>query len=282
LVEVFKDSALALPPLNSTLARRLMEQTKIYKALKGVRGRKPVDMAALERLMVQFSYLVVEQRWIKEIDINPLLASPDRLVALDARVVLHGPEVTEDKLPKLAIRPYPSQYVSTFTMKDGSTANIRPIRPEDEPFIVKFHNMLSERSVLMRYTHMIALSERVAHERLVRICFNDFDREMALVADHVDPYTGELEVMAVGRMARVPGTEDAEFSILVADPFQRRGLGAELIRRLMVIAKREKIRHLRAELLTANSVTKRMVEKLGFRLEKAPEEGMLKAVIDVQ
>ena len=282
LVEVFKDSALALPPLNTTLARRLMEQTKIYKALKGVRGRKPVDMAALERLMVQFSFLVVEQRWIKEIDINPLLASSDRLVALDARVVLHGPEVTEDKLPKIAIRPYPSQYVSTFSMKDGSTANIRPIRPEDEPFMVRFHNMLSERSVLMRYTHMIALSERVAHERLVRICFNDFDREMALVADHVDPYTGELEVMAVGRMARVPGTHDADFSILVADPFQRRGLGAELIRRLMVIAKGEKIRHLRAELLTANSVTKRMVEKLGFRLEKAPEEGMLKAEIDIQ
>ena len=281
LVEVFKDSALALPPLNTTLARRMMAQTNIYKALEGVRGRKPVDIAALEKLMVQFSYLVVEQRWIKEIDINPLLASAERLVALDARVVVHGPEVTEDQLPKLAIRPYPSQYVSTFTMKDGSTANIRPIRPEDEPPMVKFHNMLSERSVVMRYTHLIALSERVAHERLVRICFNDFDRDMALVADHVDPYTGELEIMAVGRMSRVSGTDEAEFSILVADPFQRRGLGAELIRRLMAVAKREKIRLMRAELLSANTPTRRMCEKLGFRLERAPEEGMLKAEIDV-
>ena len=114
LVEVFKDSALALPPLNTTLARRMMEQTRVYKALQGVRGRKPVDLAALEKLMVQFSYLVVEQRWIKEIDINPLLASSERLVALDARVVVHGPEVTEDKLPKLAIRPYPTQYVAHF------------------------------------------------------------------------------------------------------------------------------------------------------------------------
>ena len=91
LVEVFKDRALGLPPLNTTLARRMMEQTKIYTALKGVRGRKPVDLAALERLLVRFSQLVVEQPWIKEIDINPLLASPDGLVALDARVVLHGP-----------------------------------------------------------------------------------------------------------------------------------------------------------------------------------------------
>src|SRR5208282_3510832 len=139
LVEVFKDSALALPPLNTTLARRMMEQTRVYKALQGVRGRPPVDLAALEKLLVQFSYLVVEQRWIKEIDINPLLASAERLVALDARVVVHGPEVTEDKLPKLAIRPYPSQYVATLTMKDGTKANLRPIRPEDEPLMVKFH-----------------------------------------------------------------------------------------------------------------------------------------------
>jgi acetyltransferase len=282
LVEVFKDSALALPPLNTTLARRMMEQTRIYQALQGVRGRPPVDMAALEKLMVQFSYLVVEQHWIKEIDINPLLASAERLVALDARVVVHGPEVTEDKLPKLAIRPYPSQYVAPFTMKDGTMANIRPIRPEDEPLMVKFHNMLSERSVMMRYTYLIALSERVAHERLVRICFNDFDRELALVADHQDPYTGEPEIMAVGRMTKVPGTEDAQFAILVADTFQRRGLGAELLRRLMAVAKEEKIRHLKAEFLIDNSATRRMCEKLGFRLEKVADQGLVKAEIAIQ
>ena len=99
LVEVFKDRALALPPLNTTLARRMMEQTKIYKALKGVRGRQPVDMAALEMLLVRFSALVAEQRWIKEIDINPLLASPDGLIALDARVVVHGPDVQAGRHP---------------------------------------------------------------------------------------------------------------------------------------------------------------------------------------
>jgi acetyltransferase len=282
LVEVFKDSALALPPLNTTLARRMMDQTRIYEALKGVRGRKPVDLAALEKLMVQFSYLVVEQRWIKEIDINPLLASSERLVALDARVVVHGPEVTEDQLPKLAIRPYPSQYVASLTMKDGTRANIRPIRPEDEPLMVKFHNMLSERSVMMRYTYQIALSERVAHERLVRICFNDYDRELALVVDHEDPYTGEPEIMAVGRMTKVPGTDDAQFAILVADPFQRRGLGAELLRHLMAVAKEEKVRRLQAEFLIDNSVTRRMCEKLGFRLEKVPGEGIVKAEIAIQ
>src|SRR5206468_976341 len=120
LVEVFKDRALGLPPLNSTLARRMMEQTKIYTALKGVRGRKPVDLKALETLMVRFSALVAEQRWIKEIDINPLLASPDGLMALDARIVVHGLDVPETEIPKTAIRPYPSRYVSPWTLKDGT------------------------------------------------------------------------------------------------------------------------------------------------------------------
>jgi len=107
LVEVYRDRALALPPLNTTLAQRMMEQTRIFTAFKGVRGRKPINMAALEQLLVRFSQFVVEQRWIAEIDINPLLASPEHLLALDARIVLHGPAVTLDQLPKPAICPYP-------------------------------------------------------------------------------------------------------------------------------------------------------------------------------
>ena len=183
LVEVFKDKALSLPPLNTTLARRMMERTKIYQALKGVRGRKPVDLAGLEKLMVGFSQLVAEQRWIKEIDINPLFASGDDLVALDARVILHDPKTTEDQLPKLAIRPYPTQYIGAWKMKDGKKVTIRPIRPEDEPLMVKFHETLSERSVYLRYFSPLKLQQRVAHTRLVRICFNDYDREIALVAE---------------------------------------------------------------------------------------------------
>ncbi|MGA7500404.1 MAG: acetate--CoA ligase family protein, partial [Isosphaeraceae bacterium] len=183
LVEVFKDRSLALPPLNTTLARRMMEHTKIYTALRGVRGRRSVDIAALEQLMVRFSQLVVEQKWIKEVDINPLLASPDRLLALDARVIVHGLDVRACDLPRPAIRPYPSQYITTWTDEDGTQVVLRPIRPEDEPLLVKFHGTLSERSVSFRYFHAMKLTARVAHERLTRICFIDYDREMALVAD---------------------------------------------------------------------------------------------------
>src|SRR3974390_3465268 len=107
LVEVYQDSALGLPPLNTTLARRLMEHTKIYSALKGVRGRKAVDLKALEQLLVRFGYLVVDNPRIKEIDINPLLASPEGLLALDGRVVLHDATIKDEALPRSAIRPYP-------------------------------------------------------------------------------------------------------------------------------------------------------------------------------
>jgi acetyltransferase len=120
LVEVFEDHALALPPLNSTLARWMMEQTHIYTALKGLRGREPVDLSALEQLMVRFGQLVGEQRWIAEIDINPLLAFAEGLIVLDARVVLHGPDIKAEELSELAVRPYPTRYVTPWKMKKHS------------------------------------------------------------------------------------------------------------------------------------------------------------------
>jgi acetyltransferase len=187
LVEVIKDYCLGLPPLNSTLARRIVEKTHVYTALKGVRGRAPVDLEQLETVLVRFSLLVAEQPWIKEIDVNPLVASADQILALDARIVLHGATVQEVALPRLAIRPYPQEYVSTWELKDGTPLTLRPIRPEDEPLMVKFHSTLSEETVLYRYFGFPKLEERVAHERLTRICFNDYDREIALVAVRQNP-----------------------------------------------------------------------------------------------
>ena len=277
LVEVFKDRALALPPLNATLARRMMEQTKIYTALKGVRGRQPVNLAALEQLMVSFSQLVVEQKWIKEIDINPLLASPERLIALDARVVVHGPNVSEDKLPKPAIRPYPSQYVLNWKMADGSPVVIRPIRPEDEPSMVKFHQTLSERSVRLRYFHPMKLGRRIAHERLIRTCFNDYDRELALVVEKTDPKTKESEILAVGRLSKVPGRNEAEFAVLVSDLVQNQGIGTQLLGMLVQIGKDEKLERITAEILPDNLEMQKICEKLGFKLTRAMDVPSIRA-----
>lgn len=271
LVEVFKDKALGLPPLNTTLARRMIENTKIYKALQGVRGRKPVDLAALEKIMVGFSQLVAEQRWIKEIDINPLFASGDDLVALDARVILHDPATTEEQLPKLAIRPYPTQYVDSWKMKGGIAMNIRPIRPEDEPEIVKFHESLSERSVYLRYFSPLKLQQRVAHTRLLRICFNDYDREIALVAER-SLGKGKFEILGVGRMSKVHNSGTAEFAVVVTDKYQKHGLGSELAKRLIQIAKTEKIKHLVAYTLVENKEMQHMCKKLGFKLRTEEAE----------
>jgi acetyltransferase len=287
LVEVFKDRAIALPPLNTTLARRMMEQTKIYKALQGVRGRQPIDLAALEELLVRFSQLVVEQRWIKEIDINPLLAMPlgenDRqpLLALDARIVLHEPSITQEQLPKLAIRPYPTQYVAPWKLKDGIAITIRPIRPEDEPLAVGFHKTLSEQSVYFRYFHLMKLTQRIAHERLMRLCFIDYDREMALVGDYKNPETGEREILAVGRLSKLHGVSEAEFSMMVSDPFQCRGLGTELLRRLLQVGRNEQIKRITADILPDNVAMQRVCEKVGFHLDRRVELGVVKAEIEL-
>ena len=271
LVEIFKDRALALPPLNTTLARRMMEQTRIYKALKGVRGRHAVDLAALETLMVRFSALVAEQRWIREIDINPLLASPDGLIALDARIVVHAAEVALDQIPKSAIRPYPTRYMSRWTMKDGTEVTIRPIRPEDEPAMVGFHKTLSERTVYLRYFHMMNLEQRTQHDRLTRICFIDYDREMALVAEH------EGEILGVGRMMKIHGTNEAEVAAVVSDQWQGRGLGKELLSRLLIVGADEKLEKLTADILPDNREIQRIFTKLGFSLKHDLEDEVVRA-----
>ncbi|MBI5670575.1 MAG: bifunctional acetate--CoA ligase family protein/GNAT family N-acetyltransferase [Chloroflexi bacterium] len=281
LVEVFKDRALALPPLTTTLARRMMEQTTIYTALKGVRGKPPVDLAGLEQLMVRFSQLVAEQRYIKEVDINPLLASPERLLALDARVVLYDQDVPDSKLPKLAIRPYPTQYVQPWVMKDGDEVLIRPIRPEDEPLMVKFHETLSERTVYLRYFYPMKLSQRIEHERLIRICFIDYDREMALVVENTNPHTGEQQIIAAGRLIKIYGTKDAEFAILVSDAYQRQGLGTELLRRLVEVGRQEGIQTIFGTIIGDNVEMRRVAERMGFRVEGLPKDGTMRVALDL-
>lgn len=281
LVEVFKDRALGLPPLTSTLARRLMERTKIYTALKGVRGWKSVDIAELEQILVRFSELIAEQHWIKELDINPLLASPDQLLALDARVVVYGPEVTKKDLPKLAIRPYPTKYVHSWTTKNGAQVTIRPIRPEDEPILVKFHEQLSDQTVYLRYLHPMKLIDRIQHERLGRICHCDYDREMTLVAEGIDPTTNEPSFFGVVRSTKMHGLNSARFSILISDPYQGIGLGAELLRRLIEVSIAENLEGLEAIITIDNLVMKKLLEKQGFQFTNINDGTMVSAKLSL-
>ncbi|MGB8476550.1 MAG: bifunctional acetate--CoA ligase family protein/GNAT family N-acetyltransferase [Candidatus Acidiferrum sp.] len=279
LVEVYRDRALALPPLNTTLAERLMERTKILKALRGVRGRKPVDLDALKTLLVRFSEMVVEQPRLREVDINPVLASSEQLIALDARMVLYGADVQDAQLPRPAIRPYPTQYISRWKMKDGSEATIRPVRPEDEPLLVVFHGTLSDSSVYLRYFQVQKLDSRVAHERLIRKCCVDYGREIALVVDRAIPETGGHEILAVGRLTRQLGSEEAELGILVADRCQGMGLGRELVDRLIHIARAEKIHTIVANILSENRAMLALAKRFHFEPLPETEPGSLVAVL---
>lgn len=278
LVEVFKDRSLGLPPLNTTLARRMMEQTKIYTALLGVRGRQSVDMVALENLMVRFSQLIVEQPWIKECDINPLLASEEMIIALDGRVVLHPADLAESDLPKPAIRPYPIQYMRPFVSKTGLEFTFRPIRPEDEPSMIPFHESLSEKTVQLRYFTPMNLRQRTSHERLSRIVFIDYDREMALVAVRDNPKTGEQEIAAVGRLTKSHSEKEAEFALLVSDRFQGQGLGREMIKRLIEVGRDEGLYSIMAYIMPENTQMLSLVEQLGFQ-NTLNKEGVVETVL---
>lgn len=278
-VEILNDHTLAIPPLTTTLARRAIERTRIAAALKGMRGMKAVDLGLLEETLVRFSRLVVEQPWIREADINPFFVSPTRSAALDARILLHGSSVLPEELPKPAIRPYPTEYVTSWKTKDGLPVTIRPIRPEDEPMLVRFHHTLSEQTIRRRYLRAMELRQRIAHERLVRVCFNDYDREIALVVDRPDTASGSHEILAVGRLSRLADRTSAEFALLVTDAFHNRGIGTQLLRLLVEIARKEKIKQVSAGILSDNSQMQRICGKLGFEIGPDGEKGIVRAVL---
>jgi acetyltransferase len=158
---------------------------------------------------------------------------------------------------------------------------IRPIRPEDEPLVAEFHERLSTESVYMRYFQHVQLGDRVAHERLVRICFNDFDREAALVAEHLDPQTGQRSIVGVGRLSRSHVANEASFAITINDAWQGRGLGQELLRRLVQIGRDEKLDRITAEILPENRGMIRVSEKVGFKIVNDHKGDEVRAVLEL-
>jgi len=275
LVEVFKDRALALPPLNTTLARRFMEQAQIFKALLGVRGRKPVDINRLERLLVRFSQLVLDLPMVQEIDMNPLLVSAEGIIALDARVVLFPNNTDMASIPKPTIRAYPSDYVESLQLRDGTALTIRPIRPEDEPAVVRFHSTLSDETVYRRFFSQMKLESRIRHERLTRVCFIDYYREMALVAEKPETATAPAEIIGIGRLVKSPLKSEAEVAALVTDSFQRKGVGREMVSRLIRFGREEKLERLIASVLTDNPAMKKLLEGQGFEFESGQDPDIL-------
>ncbi len=270
LVEIFRDTALALPPLNSNLAMKLMEQTKIFEALKGVRGKESVDIDKLTKILVCFSRLIVENPWIKELDINPLLTSPEGIIALDARIVLHEPGTPPEKLSIPSIRPYPSQYIKQISLSEGTDILLRPIKAEDEPAVVQFHKELSENSVRQRYFEFLTFDERTTHERMIRICFNDYDRELALIA--LTKEEGKKEIIGIARLIKIQATERARMTMTIVDKFHGKGLGNAMLTQLIYIARKEYIKEIVADVLAENSGMLHLCKKHGFTVTY-PDKG---------
>lgn len=273
LVEIMQDRALALPPLNRTLARRLIERTRIQAALKGVRGQRPVNMDELETLLVRFSQLVTDQPDIAEIDINPLLASPEQLVALDARVLLLPAEAPR---PRLAIHPYPNQYTAAFTLKDGVTVTIRAIQPEDEPLIIGLHGRHSEHTIRMRFFSLVKVLSR---DSLIRLCHLDYDREMALIA--VTHRDDETICLGVSRYYLNPETGSAEFAVVVDDAIHRRGLGRHLMQRLIAVARERGVKRLVGLVLAENTPMLDLTHSLGFVRDNSATGDVLRVAMDL-
>jgi acetyltransferase len=196
-------------------------------------------------------------------------------------VLVYGEEVSPESIPELAIRPYPTQYIDDWMMQDGTPVAIRPIRPEDEPLMVRFHETLSERSVYFRYFRAMRLTQRIAHERLTRICFIDYEREIALVVLRKDPITGEQEILGVGRLIKIHGTRDGEFALLISDNWHHRGLGGELLKRLVDIGREEKLARIFGDILPENRDMLRVCDKLGFRRHYSAQDGVVRADIEL-
>jgi acetyltransferase len=271
LVEVVKDSALALPPLNRTLARRLMERTQIYRALQGVRGEAPVDLSALEALLVRFSQVLCDFPELQEVDLNPVLATPERILALDARVLLVPADTPPEQLPRLAIHPYPNQYVAPFTLRDGTRVTVRPIRPEDEQLIVDLHARHSEHTIRMRF---FSLVKTLSRDSLIRLCHLDYDREMALAAV-LQQESGPM-ILGVSRYYLHPETGAAEFALVVGDAHQRQGLGRHLLTRLIEIAREHGAKKLVGQVLRENQPMLSLVASLGFSPPETVEDDVVR------
>ena len=192
--------------------------------------------------------------------------SSDDIIALDARIILHDPSLPASALPKSAIRPYPSQYAGEIVVEGKPAIHIRPIRPEDEPLIAAFHGTLSERSVYMRYFSWMKLGQRTAHDRLARMCFIDYDRQIALVAESSNERSGDRQISGVGRLVKAAGGKEAEVAFLISDAFQGQGIGRQMMALLIDFARDEQLTALTATFIRENLPMRRLLERYKFEI----------------
>ncbi|MCX7856745.1 MAG: bifunctional acetate--CoA ligase family protein/GNAT family N-acetyltransferase [Deltaproteobacteria bacterium] len=262
-LRIFKDFSIGLPPLNQTLAKRLMEDTHVYRMLHGYGEKPPADIQQLEAIIVSYSNLVSQFPEIQEMDVNPIAISDGKIYALDARIVLDKNILNENYTnTHLVITPYPTRYVVQTTLKDGRRAILRPIRPEDEPLEREMLSSLSEETLRSRFFTVL---KDISHDMLIKFCHIDYDREMAIVAEIFD--NGKRRIIGIGRLIIDSDFEKGECAVVVHDEFQRQGLGLRLMDMLLVIGEEKKLKEVYAYVMSTNKKMLNLAKKMGFTIE---------------
>ena len=280
LANLLSDRVVDLAPLNATVAFRMLERSIFFDGLRRLAVRGEVDLTEIDAVLVRLSQLAVEQPAIREISINPLLISAHGAIAGSVLIALHGPSVHARDIPQPVFRPFPTQYVSTWITRRGQPVTIRPIRAEDEPLMVDFHRRLSKSAVHLRYFQMVPLGRRISHEALTRACFVDYDREMVLVAERRDAGYDKRQILAVASLQKLTRNNQGEVAVLVRDDCQRHGLGTELVRRLVEVARDEHLDRVVASTMLDNHGMCAVFQRLGFALSIA--DGEVRAELDLQ
>jgi acetyltransferase len=260
-VELFRDFSIGLPPLNQTLARRLMEETAVYRMLQGYRGKPPADLRQLEKILVGLSRMIVDFPEILEMDINPLAVCNGKAVALDARILLDQDVLAEKASPysHLVITPYPTRYVTPWRLKDGTEVILRPIRPEDEPLEHEMLTTVSEATIRSRYYQNL---KHISHAMHVRSCHIDYDREMSIVAETRTDQ--KKRIVGIGSLTIDTNGVGGEFAIIVHDEFGGRGLASKLLDVLIGIATERGLKEFYGFVEPRNGRMTALCEKMGM------------------
>jgi acetyltransferase len=281
LLEAMEDYSIGLPPLNQSLARRMMSETKIYRHLIQYKAYESI-LKYIEEILVRFSHLIIHFPHIKEIEINPFYITEDEGFILDASILLEA-DVLEGYVPvrgdfcppHLSICPYPDQYIDIFKLKDGPGVIIRPIRPEDEPLLEELLKNSSEQTLMLRFFRKIS---DMSHEQLVRYCNIDYDRELSFVA--VLLIAQRERLIGEARISKLPDLENAEMAVIVGDQWQGQGIGKALCMHCLKIAKELGIKKMWMEVLKGNTKMLYRAEKLGFK-QTMFDEDSVRVVLDL-
>jgi acetyltransferase len=266
---VLKDFSVALPPLNQTLARRLMEETRVYSAMVGNKSPRVINLLRLEQIVVSFANLITDFPEIGEMDINPLALVRGDPLALDARIVIDPGRLDYyAPYPHLVIAPYPTKYITPYTLSGGRQALLRPIRPEDEPLEREMLASLSPETVRGRFFQSI---KNLSHAELTRFCNIDYEREMAFVVELAEG--GVRKMVGVGRLIIESDFKAGEFAVLVQDGYQNKGLGRKLLDMVIGVAQEKHVEMLYGIVLSDNYRMLDICRQTGFTLERL-EDGL--------